>query len=61
MLADPDPGLSPSHQAMRERIARHVLAQAEAARGAKVIHIPRAVFQAGLRAERLTLIDGGRK
>jgi hypothetical protein len=60
-LAHPDPQQSPAHRALRERIARHVIASAEAAPRSKVVTIPRAVFQAGLRGQRLTGIEGGAK
>jgi hypothetical protein len=58
-LAHPDPQQSPALRSLRERIARHVIASAEAAPRGKVVTIPRAVFQAGLRGQRLTAIEGG--
>ncbi len=61
VLADPYQAQSPNLRALRERIARHVIASAEGQRTGKVITIPRAVFQAALRNPRLTCIDGGRK
>ena len=58
-LAHPDPDHSPAFRALRDRIARHVIASAGGERDRKVVTIPRAVFEAGLRGQRLAVIDGG--
>lgn len=58
-LAHPDPHISPVFRALRERIARHVLASAKVERDHKVVTVPRAVFVAGLRGQRLTGFEGG--
>lgn len=59
-LADPDPTQSPALRAVSERVARHVLAAAEAQRADKIVHVSRDTFRAGTRSQRLTCIDGGR-
>ena len=60
-LADPDPTQSPALQRVREKVARRVLAAAEAQRATKVVHVSRAAFLAGRQGQRLTSIDGGRE
>ena len=60
-LADPDPTQSPALRAVSERVARHVLAAAEAQCADKIVHVSRATFRAGPQGRRLTCIDGGRE